>query len=284
MIRKHTLSERMGWRIIERTRQQLDPAGSTGVAPVSISPVNRCPFPVRGIHDGVRRMPKSPTRCSQASPSRLAMAGLIARHEPRPCPAHPHPCGGSYARRVGDRLRGGWGSRGRTPAIRDDWGPATLGIPSWWHGLDPRPADWCLDDLDWTPSPTSRCRRSYILNRLWRLAVSGRHLGWRLCLRPPLSNGDRLRRLSGRSGAAGVSVSPVREYREGIARSVQQIASPSSTATFCRSHRPIARDTQITDADWDQKRTIADPIRLPAPKQQRRVGRGRGGPPCLRHR
>ena len=252
---------------LERTRQQLDPAGSTGVAPVaiflSIGAVLYAVFmTVRG-HAEI----SNPVFAGLAL-ALLAMAGLIIifASSPDRAPLTGRTHAAAHALAVLAIVCEAVGQSGSNAYIRDDWGPATLGILL--VALGPyRPAreiaasGLCstisigiITYLEVPSLVTSGPALAFII-----LAVTPMLA---LCLSAALfSNGvvASIERWQKRAQAASVSL--VREYREGIARSVQQ----DRVTILNRDVLPfftdvLARDT-ITDVDRDRARTIADSIR-----------------------
>jgi hypothetical protein len=252
---------------LERTRQQLDPAGSTGVAPVAIFlAVGAFLYAVFMTVMGEAEI-SNPVFASLAL-ALLAVAGLIivlaVSPNRAPLTERTHAAAHAIAMlAIGCEAVGQWGSNAY---IRDDWGPAALGILL--VALGPyRPArEIATGGLC---SAVSIGILTYF--EVASLVTPGPPLAFivlavapmlALCLSAAVfSNGvvASIERWQKRAQAASVSL--VREFREGIARSVQQ----DRVTILNRDVLPfftdvLARGT-ITDADRDRARMIADSIR-----------------------
>ena len=252
---------------IERTRQQLDPAGSTGVAPVAI--LLCIGAFLYAIFMTVRSEGEisKPVFASLAL-ALLATAGLviISASSPNRAPLTERAHAAIHAIAVLAIVCEAVGQWGSNAYIRDDWGPATLGILL--VALGPyRPAREIA--VGGVCSAISIGIITYF--EVPSLVTSGPALAFiALAVTPMLalcfsaamfSDGvvASIERWQKRAQAASVSL--VHEFREGIARSVQQ----DRVTILNRDVLPfftevLARDT-ITDADRERARTIADSIR-----------------------
>jgi hypothetical protein len=252
---------------VERTRQQLDPAGSTGVAPVTIflcvgAFLYAVFMTVRG-QDEI----SNPVFASLAL-ALLATAGLIiiSASSPNRAPLTERTHATAHAIAMVGIVCEAIGQAGSNAYIRDDWGPATLGILL--VALGPyRPArEIAVGGLC---SAISIGIITYL--EVPSLVTPGPPLAFIVLAVSPMlalslaaalfSNGvvASIDRWQKQAQAASVSLS--REFREGIARSVRQ----DRVTILNRDVLPfftgvLARDT-ITDADRDRARTIADSIR-----------------------
>jgi hypothetical protein len=252
---------------VERTRQQLDPAGSTGVAPVTIflcvgAFLYAVFMTVRG-QDEI----SNPVFASLAL-ALLATAGLIiiSASSPNRAPLTERTHATAHAIVMVGIVCEAIGQAGSNAYIRDDWGPATLGILL--VALGPyRPArEIAVGGLC---SAISIGIITYL--EVPSLVTPGPPLAFIVLAVSPMlalslaaalfSNGvvASIDRWQKQAQAASVSLS--REFREGIARSVRQ----DRVTILNRDVLPfftgvLARDT-ITDADRDRARTIADSIR-----------------------
>jgi hypothetical protein len=253
---------------VERTRQQLDPAGSTGVAPVTIflcigAFLYAAFMTVRG-QDEI----SNPVFAGLAL-ALLATAGLmiISASGPNRAPLRERTHAAAHAIAMLGIICEAIGQAGSNAYIRDDWGPATLGILL--VALGPyRPArEIAVGGLC---SAISIGIITYL--EVPSLVTPGPALAFivaavspmlALCFSAALfSNGVvvSIERWQKKAQAASVSLS--REFREGIVRSVRQ----DRVTILNRDVLPfftgvLARDT-ITDADRDRARTIADSIRM----------------------
>ena len=253
--------------VIERTRQQLDPAGSTGVAPVAIFlAIGAFLYAVFMTVRGQSEI-SNPIFASLAL-ALLAIAGLmlISASSPNRAPLTERTHAAIHAIAVLAILCEAVGQWGSNAYIRDDWGPATLGILL--VALGPyRPAREIA--VGGVCSAISIGILTYF--EVPSLVTSGPALAFiALAVTPMLalcfsaamfSDGvvASIERWQKRAQAASVSL--VHEFREGIARSVQQ----DRVTILNRDVLPfftevLARDT-ITDADRERARTIADSIR-----------------------
>ena len=252
---------------IERTRQQLDPAGSTGVAPVAIFlAIGAFLYAVFMTVRGQSEI-SNPIFASLAL-ALLAIAGLmlISASSPNRAPLTERTHAAIHAIAVLAILCEAVGQWGSNAYIRDDWGPATLGILL--VALGPyRPAREIA--VGGVCSAISIGILTYF--EVPSLVTSGPAMAFiALAVTPMLalcfsaamfSDGvvASIERWQKRAHAASVSL--VHEFREGIARSVQQ----DRVTILNRDVLPfftevLARDT-ITDADRERARTIADSIR-----------------------
>ena len=252
---------------IERTRQQLDPVGSTGVAPVAIflaigSLGYAIAMTVRG------EMEISNPIFANIALALLTIAGAIVIFGSRPnrAPLTAGTHAAAHAIAVLAILCEAVGQWGTNAFIRDDWGPVTLGILL--VALGPyRPAKEIVG--------------AGILSAITIGFITYLQVPWLVTSSPPLafiaaaltpmlalcfsaamfsdSVVTSIERWQKRATAASVSL--VRELREGIARSVQQdritILNRDVLQFFSEV---IARDT-LTVADRDRARMIADSIR-----------------------
>lgn len=252
---------------LERTRQQLDPAGSTGIAPVAILlAIGAFLYAVFMTVRGQAEI-SSPVFASLAL-ALLAIAGLMiifaSSPDRAPFTARTHALVHNVAvLAIVCEAVGQWGSNAY---IRDDWGPATLGVLL--VALGPyRPAREIataglfsailIGIVTYFEVPslvTSGPALAFIVLALTPMLA--------LCLSAALfSNGvvASIERWQRRAQAASVSL--VREFREGIARSVQQ----DRVTILNRDVLPfftdvLARHT-ITEADRERARLIGDSIR-----------------------
>ena len=252
---------------VERTRQQLDPAGSTGVAPVAIFlAIGAFLYAVSMTVRGQSEI-SNPIFASLAL-ALLAIAGLmlISASSPNRAPLTERAHAAIHAIAVLAIVCEAVGQWGSNAYIRDDWGPATLGILL--VALGPyRPAREIA--VGGVCSAISIGIITYF--EVPSLVTSGPALAFiALAVTPMLalcfsaamfSDGvvASIERWQKRAQAASVSL--VHEFREGIARSVQQ----DRVTILNRDVLPfftevLARDT-ITDADRERARTIADSIR-----------------------
>jgi len=252
---------------VERTRQQLDPAGSTGVAPVAIFlAIGAFLYAVSMTVRGQSEI-SNPIFASLAL-ALLATAGLmlISASSPNRAPLTERAHAAIHAIAVLAIVCEAVGQWGSNAYIRDDWGPATLGILL--VALGPyRPAREIA--VGGVCSAISIGILTYF--EVPSLVTSGPALAFiALAVTPMLalcfsaamfSDGvvASIERWQKRAQAASVSL--VHEFREGIARSVQQ----DRVTILNRDVLPfftevLARDT-ITDADRERARTIADSIR-----------------------
>jgi hypothetical protein len=252
---------------VERTRQQLDPAGSTGVAPVAIFlAIGAFLYAVSMTVRGQSEI-SNPIFASLAL-ALLAIAGLmlISASSPNRAPLTERAHAAIHAITVLAIVCEAVGQWGSNAYIRDDWGPATLGILL--VALGPyRPAREIA--VGGVCSAISIGIITYF--EVPSLVTSGPALAFiALAVTPMLalcfsaamfSDGvvASIERWQKRAQAASVSL--VHEFREGIARSVQQ----DRVTILNRDVLPfftevLARDT-ITDADRERARTIADSIR-----------------------
>ena len=252
---------------VERTRQQLDPAGSTGVAPVAIFlAIGAFLYAVSMTVRGQSEI-SNPIFASLAL-ALLAIAGLmlISASSPNRAPLTERAHAAIHAIAVLAIVCEAVGQWGSNAYIRDDWGPATLGILL--VALGPyRPAREIA--VGGVCSAISIGILTYF--EVPSLVTSGPALAFiALAVTPMLalcfsaamfSDGvvASIERWQKRAQAASVSL--VHEFREGIARSVQQ----DRVTILNRDVLPfftevLARDT-ITDADRERARTIADSIR-----------------------
>jgi hypothetical protein len=253
---------------VERTRQQLDPAGSTGVAPVTIflcigAFLYAAFMTVRG-QDEI----SNPVFAGLAL-ALLATAGLmiISASGPNRAPLRERTHAAAHAIAMLGIICEAIGQAGSNAYIRDDWGPATLGILL--VALGPyRPArEIAVGGLC---SAISIGIITYL--EVPSLVTPGPALAFivaavspmlALCFSAALfSNGVVVSIERWQKKAQAVSVSLSREFREGIVRSVRQ----DRVTILNRDVLPfftgvLARDT-ITDADRDRARTIADSIRM----------------------
>lgn len=252
---------------IERTRQQLDPAGSTGVAPVAIfllfgAFLYAVFMTVRGEAEI-----SNPVFAVLAL-ALLAIAGAIVIYGSNPTraplTARTHAAAHTIAMlAILCEAVGQWGTN---MYIRDDWGPVTLGILL--VALGPyRPAKEIagagmlsavtIGVITYFETPslvTSGPLLSCVAVAVTPMLA--------LCFSAAMfSDGvvKSIERWQKRAKAASVSL--VRELREGIARSVQQ----DRITILNRDVLPfftdvLARDT-LTTADRDRARMIADAIR-----------------------
>ena len=252
---------------IERTRQQLDPAGSTGVAPVAIflllgAFLYAVFMTVRGEAEI-----SNPVFAVLAL-ALLAIAGAIVIYGSSPTraplTARTHAAAHTIAMlAILCEAVGQWGTN---MYIRDDWGPVTLGILL--VALGPyRPAKEIagagmlsavtIGVITYFETPS--LVTSGPLLACVAVAVTPMLA---LCFSAAMfSDGvvTSIERWQKRAKAASVSL--VRELREGIARSVQQ----DRITILNRDVLPfftdvLARDT-LTTADRDRARMIADAIR-----------------------
>ena len=251
----------------ERTRQQLDPAGTTGVAPVAIFLVTGA-FLYAVLMTVRGRSEISVPLFASLALALLALAGLIiiAASSPdrAPLTARTHAVAHTVAMLA--IICEAVGQSGSNSYVRDDWGPATLGILL--VALGPyRPA---------REIAASGLLSAIVIGIITFLEVPslvtpGPPLAFvALAVTPMLalcfsaamfSNGvvASIEHWQKRANAASVSL--VSEFREGIARSVQQdrvtILNRDVLPFFAEV---LSRDT-ITDADRDRARAIADSIR-----------------------
>ena len=252
---------------IERTRQQLDPVGSTGVAPVTIflalgAFIYAVFMTVRGEAEI-----SNPVFASLAL-ALLAIAGaiVISGSSPNRAPLTARTHAAAHAIAVLAILSEAVGQWGTNAFIRDDWGPVTLGILL--VSLGP-----------YRPAKEIAC--AGMLSAITIALITYFQVPWLVTSGPPLafivaavtpmlalcfsaamfSDGvvTSIERWQKRAKAASVSL--VRELREGIARSVQQdritILNRDVLPFFSEV---LARDT-LTAADRDRARMIADAIR-----------------------
>ncbi len=251
----------------ERTRQQLDPAGSTGVAPVAIflllgAFLYAVFMTVRGEAEI-----SNPVFAGLAL-ALLAIAGaiVISGSSPTRAPLTARTHAAAHTVAVLAILCEAVGQWGTNMFIRDDWGPVTLGILL--VALGPyRPAKEIAGAgmLSAVTIGVITCFEASSLvtsGPLLAFVVMAVTPMLALCFSAAMfSDGvvTSIERWQDRAKAASVSL--VRELREGIARSVQQdritILNRDVLPFF---NEVLARDT-LTTADRDRARMIADAIR-----------------------
>ena len=252
---------------VERTRQQLDPVGSTGVAPVAIflalgAFIYAICMTVRGVVEI-----SNPIFASLAL-ALLAIAGaiVITGSSPKRTPLTAGTHAAAHTVAVAAIVCEAVGQWGTNAFIRDDWGPVTLGILL--VTLGPyRPAK----EIAGAGMLSAVTIGSITYIQVPWLVTSGPPLAFIVAAVTPMlalcfsaamfSDGvvTSIERWQKRSNAASLSL--VRELREGIARSVQQdritILNRDVLPFFTEL---LARDT-LTAADRDRARMIADSIR-----------------------
>ncbi|MHC5795119.1 hypothetical protein ACVXZ4_03080 [Lacisediminihabitans sp. FW035] len=252
---------------VERTRQQLDPAGSTGVAPVAIFlAIGAFGYAVFMTVRGQAEI-SNPIFASLAL-AMLAIAGLIiisaSSPDRAPLTARTHAAVHFVAvLAILFEALGQWGSNAY---IRDDWGPATLGILL--VALGPyRPGREIV--FGGICSVVSISIITFL--EVPSLVTPGPPLAFvavavtpmfALCLSAAMfSNGvvASIERWQKRAQAASVSL--VRELREGIARSVQQDRVTILNRDVLPFFTEVLARESITDADRERARSIADSIR-----------------------
>ena len=252
---------------IERTRQQLDPAGSTGVAPVAIL------LCIGAFLYAVFMTVRSEGEISKPVFASLALALLataglviISASSPNRAPLTERTHVAAHALAMLAIICEAIGQSGSNAYIRNDFGPVTLGILL--VALGPyRPA---------REIATSGLCSAILIGIITyfevpSLVTPGPALAFivvavtpmlALCLSAALfSNGVVASIDRWQKQAQAASVSLEREFREGIARSVRQ----DRVTILTRDVLPfftgvLTRDT-ITDADRDRARTIAESIR-----------------------
>ncbi|QNE45840.1 hypothetical protein F1C58_02225 [Glaciihabitans sp. INWT7] len=261
---------------VERTRQQLDPAGTTGVGPVAIFLAVGAFLYAVVMTIGGRAEISHPLFAVLAL-AFLAIAGaiLIACSSPNRAPLTAASHAAVHSTAMAAIVCEAIGQAGSNAYIRDDWGPATLGILL--VALGPyRPAREIAGGG--LISAISIGIITYF--EVPSLVTPGPPLAFIVLAVTPMlalslsaamfSKGvvASIERWQQRAQAASVSL--VREFRDGIARSVQQdrvtilnrdvlpfftevLASDTITEV-------LASDT-ITDADRERARSIADSIR-----------------------
>lgn len=252
---------------LERTRQQLDPAGSTGVASVAIFlAFGAFLYAVLMTLRGAAEI-SNPVFANLAL-ALLAIAGLITI--PAASPNRAPFTAGSHAAvhtmammAIVCEAMGQWGTNAY---IRDDWGPVTLGILL--VALGPY-------------RPAKEIARSGIVSavaigvitcfELPSLVTSGPPLAFVAVAVAPMlalcfsaatfSSGvvESIELWQKRAQAASVSL--VREFREGIARSVQQDRVTILNRDVLPFFTEVLSRNTITDADRDRARIVADSIR-----------------------
>ena len=252
---------------VERTRQQLDPVGSTGVAPVAIflalgAFLYALCMTVRGEAEI-----SNPIFASLAL-ALLAIAGaiVISGSSPNRAPLTARTHAAAHTVAVLAIVCEAIGQWGTNAFIRDDWGPVTLGILL--VTLGPyRPAK----EIAGAGVLSAITVGSITYFQVPWLATSGPSFAFIVAAVTPVlalcfsaamfSDGvvTSIERWQKRSNAASLSL--VRELREGIARSVHQdritILNRDVLPFFTEL---LARDT-LTAADRDRARLIADSIR-----------------------
>ena len=252
---------------IERTRQQLDPVGSTGVAPVAIflalgAFIYAVFMTVRGEAEI-----SNPVFASLAL-ALLAIAGaiVISGSSPNRAPLTARTHAAAHAIAVLAILCEAVGQWGTNAFIRDDWGPVALGILL-----------VCLGPY----RPAKEIAGAGMLSAITIALITYFQVPWLVTAGPPFafivaavtpmlalcfsaamfSDGvvTSIERWQKRAKAASISL--VRELREGIARSVQQdritILNRDVLPFFSEV---LARDT-LTAADRNRARIISDAIR-----------------------
>ena len=252
---------------VERTRQQLDPAGSTGVAPVTVA------LSVGAIVYAVVMTLRGASEISNPVLGGLALAllaGAVAvlirgsASSRAPLTARTHAVATIVA--WGAILCESISQWGTNAYIRDDWGPVTLGIIM--VALGPyRPARQIA--ASGIASAVGVGILTYI--EVPSLVTPGPPLAFVVLGVTPLlaltfsgaafSNGlvSSIERWHTRAEVASAGIQ--REFREGIARSVQQdrvtILSRDVLPFFAEM---LARD-EVTEVDRVRAREIADAIR-----------------------
>jgi hypothetical protein len=252
---------------VERTRQQLDPAGSTGIGPVAIFlALGALLYAVVMTARGAAEI-SNPIFASVAV-ALLGFAGLImisgASPDRAPLRARTHAA--VHAVTVLAIMSEALGQSGTNAYIRNDWGPIALGILL--VGLGPyRPAK----EIAGAGMVSAVIIGIITFFEVPSLVTSAPALAFvAVAVAPVLalslsaamfSHGvvASIERWQERAQAASVSL--VREFREAIARSVQQ----DRVTILNRDVLPfftevLARDT-ITEVDRNRARMIADSIR-----------------------
>jgi hypothetical protein len=252
---------------VQRTRQQLDPAGSTGVAAVGICLASGAV--IYAVFMTVRGQSEisHPIFASLAL-GLLSIAALmfIFASSPNRAPlkarAHAAIHTVAFLAIVCEAI----GQTGSNAYIRDDWGPATLGILL--VALGPyRPArEIAAAGLC---SAISIGIITYL--EVPSLVTPGPPLAFIVAAVTPMlalcfaaavfSNGvvASIERWQKRATAASVSL--VREFREGIARSVQQDRVTILSRDVLPFFTEVLAGDNITDVDRQRARSIADSIR-----------------------
>jgi len=253
--------------VVERTRQQLDPAGSTGVGPVAIflalgAFLYAAYMTMRGAAEVSNPVFASLALVLLAIAGLIMISGSSARRTPLTARTHAAVHTTALLAIVCEAI----GQSGSNAYIRDDWGPVTLGILL--VALGPyRPAKeiagagiisaviiGVITYLEVPSLVTPAPPLAFVTVAVTPMLA--------LCFSAAVfSNGvvTSIERWQQRAHKASVSLSA--EFREGIARSVQQ----DRVTILNRDVLPffsdvLARDT-ITDTDRDRARMIADSIR-----------------------
>ena len=250
--------------VVERTRQQLDPAGSTGVGPVAIflalgAFLYAAYMTMRGAAEVSNPVFASLALVLLAIAGLIMISGSSARRTPLTARTHAAVHTTALLAIVCEAI----GQSGSNAYIRDDWGPVTLGILL--VALGPyRPAK----EIAGAGIISAVIIGVITYLEVPSLVTPGPPLAFVIVAVTPMlalcfsaavfSNGvvTSIERWQKRAHTASVSLSA--EFREGIARSVQQ----DRVTILNRDVLPffsdvLARDT-ITDTDRDRARMIAD--------------------------
>ncbi|MFM9920567.1 hypothetical protein [Lacisediminihabitans sp. H27-G8] len=252
---------------VERTRQQLDPAGTTGVGPVAIFLAVGAFLYAVFMTIGGRAEISNPLFAILAL-ALLAIAGaiLIACSSPNRAPLTAASHTAVHVTAMAAIVCEAVGQAGSNAYIRDDWGPATLGILL--VALGPyRPArEIAAGGLI---SAISIGIVTYF--EVPSLVTPGPPLAFIVLAVTPMlalslsaamfSQGvvASIERWQQRAQAASMSL--VREFREGIARSVQQDRVTILNRDVLPFFTEVLASDTITDADRERARSIADSIR-----------------------
>lgn len=253
---------------LQRTRQQLDPAGSTGVAAFTIflasgALLYAIVMTVRGESEISQPIFASLALALLATASLILVVASRPTRSPLKARTHAVIQAVALFAVVCEAL----GQAGSNTYIRDDWGPSTLGVLL--VALGPyRPAREIVAG--------GLCSAILIgiitYFEVPSLVTPGPPLAFIVVAVTPMlalslsaatfSQGVVASIERWRKRASAASVGLVLEFREGIARSVQQ----DRVTILNRDVMPffaevLARDT-ITNADRDRARSIADSIRL----------------------
>jgi len=252
---------------LERTRQQLDPAGSTGVRPVAIFlAVGAFGYAVLMTVRGQSEI-SSPLFASLALAS-LAIAGLVlisaASPNRAPFTRGTHALVHVFA--VMAIVCEAQGQSGSNAYIRDDWGPATLGILL--VALAPyRPA------REIVAGGVSSAITIGIVTYFEEpsLVTPGPALAFMVVTVTPMLALCFAAAMFSTSVVASIerwqlraqeaSLSLTREFREGIARSVQQDRVTILNRDVLPFFTEVLGREMITEADRERARSIADSIR-----------------------